>query len=104
VPRRFRLELSAPAARDIGDLHDYIARDKPRAAANWARQLRRKISSLRTFPLRHEIIPEAEELNRRYRHLLFGKYRVIYQVEDDRVLILRVIHAARQLGESMFRP
>jgi plasmid stabilization system protein ParE len=102
VPKRFRLEVSAPAGRDIGDFHDYIARDKPRAAANWARQLRRRISSLRTFPLRHEIIPEAEELNRRYRHLLFGNYRVIYQVEGDRVVILRVIHSARHLDESMF--
>lgn len=27
--------------------------------------------------------------------MIFGNYRVLYRIEDDRVLFLRVIHAAR---------
>ena len=84
-------------------IRDHIALDKPAAAEKWSRRLVQRMFTLRTHPLRHEIIPEAKEINRAYRHFLFGKYRVIYAVEEHRVVVLRVIHSARLLDESMFQ-
>lgn len=103
MPKRYRVEISPAAQADANEIRDYIARDKPRAAEKWGRRVVRLMFSLRSFPLRHEIIPEAKEINRDYRHLLFGKYRVIYRVEEERVVVMRVIHAARLLDESMFK-
>jgi plasmid stabilization system protein ParE len=82
-------------------IRDWIARDKPRAADKWARTIERKVRLLRSMPQRHEVIPEALELGVEYRHILFGNYRTIYRIEDDRVIVLRVIHAARLLDQSM---
>jgi plasmid stabilization system protein ParE len=68
-----------------------------RAAAKWVRHVRRRIASLSLHPLRCELIPEDDESHFEYRHLLFGNYRVIYRVQDDVVLVMRVFHASRIL-------
>jgi hypothetical protein len=61
------------------------------------------IARLETFPFAHEVIPEGADLGVSYRHKLFGNYRIIYQVEGDQVIALRVIHGARLLDQSLFR-
>jgi toxin ParE1/3/4 len=48
-------------------------------------------------------MPEAEDAGRPWRHLLFGNYRIIYRVDENRVTILRVVHAAQLLDRSFFR-
>ncbi len=48
-------------------------------------------------PIRYEEIPETEGFSFSYRHVLLGNYRIIYRVEEDRVTVVRVIHAAREL-------
>ena len=101
--KQFRVEITARAERDILDTRDFITQDKPAAAIKWVREIKRQIRSLKTMPLRHEIIPEAQDLGVEYRHLIFGSYRTIYRVQDDRVIVLRVIHGARLLEQSLFR-
>jgi plasmid stabilization system protein ParE len=65
------------------------------------KDLRRQVRSLQTLPERFEIIPEAAQTGDAHRHLPFGNYRIIYRVEAKRVLILRILHAARLLDPSM---
>lgn len=99
--KKFHVEITASAERDVRAIRDFIARDKPQAAGKWARSIERKIRSLKSMPQRHEVIPEAQDLGVEYRHILFGNYRTIYRIEDDRVIVLRVIHAARLLDQSV---
>lgn len=61
------------------------------------------MTRLETMPRAHAIIPEASELGVDYREKLFGKYRIIYRISVDRVIVLRVIHGARLLDLSLFR-
>jgi plasmid stabilization system protein ParE len=84
-------------------IRDFIARDKPRAAKKWVAELRRQIRSLSRFPHRCEVIPEADEFGVDFRHLLFGSYRVIFSVEPDKVVVLRVIHSARVVSHKLWR-
>ena len=48
------------------------------------------------------MVPEAEEEN--VRELLFHNYRIIYRVETDGILILTVIHGARDLSRKRYKP
>ncbi|MBL8795990.1 MAG: type II toxin-antitoxin system RelE/ParE family toxin [Planctomycetia bacterium] len=84
------------------EIHNYIARDKKNAAANWVRKFQRKAQSLSYLPMRYEVVPEADSINRPWRHLGFGPYRIIYRVDGNRVRILRVIHGARLLDQEFF--
>lgn len=94
---RSRVEITASAERDIFGIWRYIAGENPAAARRWVTVLRHQIDRLETVPLRGAVIPESADLGVEYRHLIHGRYRTIYRVEDDRVLVLRVIHGAQLL-------
>jgi plasmid stabilization system protein ParE len=98
----FRVEIAARAEVDMGAIHDHIAQDSKQRARKWLRGALAAARSLRSLPERFEVIPEADSLDLDYRHLLFGNYRIFYRVEERRVRVMRVIHAARQLTAEMF--
>jgi toxin ParE1/3/4 len=93
--------MAPEAESDLQAIKDRIARDKPRAAISWVKEIRRCVRSLRENPERYEVIPEDIPTEYVYRHLLHGIYRIIYRVETKRVLVIRVIHGARLLRPSM---
>ena len=101
MTKKFHVEITASAERDVRAIRDYIARDKPRAADQWARSIVRQIRSLKTMPQRHEVIPEAAALGVDYRHIISGNYRTLYRIEHARVIVLRVIQASRLLDQSI---
>jgi len=43
----------------------------------------------------------AEFANERIRETYHGNYRIIYEIDDERVTILRVFHGARQLPDRI---
>ncbi len=105
MPISFRVEIGVNAKHDVQSIHDYIARDKKRAAAKWVREFYRYARSLRQLPFRYEIIPEVENMGMPFRHLLHGNYRIIYLVDEEqrKVSVARVLHAGRILKRSFFR-
>ena len=57
----------------------------------WLRKLRRAISKqLTTLPLACPLAPESEELSVSIRHLIVGRYRVLFTVRGRTVTILHV--------------
>jgi toxin ParE1/3/4 len=102
MTQRYRVNISATAESEARRIHSFIARDSPQAAVRWVREFRRRGRSLAHLPHRCEVIPEADDLSVDYRHLHFGNYRIIFEVENDEVTILHVLHAARQLDPSFF--
>jgi plasmid stabilization system protein ParE len=104
VARRYRVELSARAEHDLDSIQAFIARDKPGAASKWVREIHRQIRSLNSMPQRFEIIPEVDNLNVEYRHIIYGNYRVIDRIRENRVHIIRVLHAAQIVTEVIVPP
>lgn len=88
---------SGPAIDDLRALHAYIARDEPAAARGVADKIRAQVLLLREQPLIGREVPELEP--RPYRELIVGPNRIVYEVEPRRVVILRVWHGRRQLGQ-----
>lgn len=96
--------IGESAKQDVDGIYRTIANDKPVAAKNWVREFRRLVRSLTSMPERFEVIPEAEELDQRLRHLrhvIFGNYRIIYEIQSKTVNIVRVFHAARLLQHAL---
>jgi plasmid stabilization system protein ParE len=97
----FRLEIVARAEADLRAIHYHIAQDKPQAADKWLNHMLKAAGSLRTMPFCCEVIPEVEELALELRHLILGNYRMIYRIDEKRVRVLRIMHAARRLTRPM---
>lgn len=54
------------------------------------------------MPFAAPIVAEYQDENIRETYL--GSYRIIYEVETSRVVVLRIIHGARLLGEMKLEP
>jgi plasmid stabilization system protein ParE len=80
------------AERWLQDIHDYIAADSPRAAAQTVEGIYERAQLLREFP---QIGYRYEASERHVRILLYGHYRITYLVtEQDNIEILGVFHGA----------
>jgi plasmid stabilization system protein ParE len=95
--QRYKVEITRVAETDIQDIFDYISRDSKTAALRLTEEIENQIETLESSPLRCAVIPEAQELGEKYRHLIFGNYRTIFKIEGSTVIIMRVIHGARLL-------
>lgn len=90
------IRITLRAYDDIDGIVSYIAQDAPEAAKRWRFSILNRISSLRVFPLKHGIAPEAHALDVPIRQTIHGAYRILYTVEADVVTIHGVRHGARR--------
>lgn len=97
-----KIEWTAPAVVDLEGIRDYIKKDSDYYAIRFVERIIEAVESLERFPKKGRIVPEAEEKN--IREILFYSYRIIYRVEIERILILAVIHGARDLRRKKPKP
>ena len=97
-----KIEWTEPALLDLENIRDYIRRDSEYYAARFAEKIIEAVESLEKFPEMGRAVPEVEEES--IRELLLHNYRIIYRVEADRILVLTVIHGARDLSQRKPKP
>jgi toxin ParE1/3/4 len=93
-----RILWTDPALQDLESIRDYIKRDSEYYASLFIERIIEAVERLETFPEMGHRVPEAEEEN--IREIIFQNYRIIYRLETENVLILAIIHAARDLGKT----
>jgi len=86
------------ALDDLRDIHDFIARDSPRAAESLVDRLLTATERLETFPESGRVVPEFPELA--YREIIVSSYRVLYRREANTVWIAAVVHGRRRLDRE----
>jgi toxin ParE1/3/4 len=97
VAKKYKVNLSFNAQKDLEHIFFYIAEDSINNAKNFILELEEKIYSLDTMPERFALIPENIFYGTNYRQLTHRTYRVIYKISDNSVFIMRVIHGAKLL-------
>jgi toxin ParE1/3/4 len=80
--------------RDLQRIGRYIALEDAAAADRFRNAVVRRISVLRQFP---ESARPRPEFGPGIRTIPIGRYIVILRVELPKVIVLRVVHAARDL-------
>ena len=83
------------ARDDLRDIHDFIARDSPRAAEALVERLLTATERLAAFPESGRVVPEFPALG--YREIIVSSYRVLYRLADHTVWITAVVHGRRLL-------
>jgi len=94
VSKTYRVALTRSAAEDAEAAYLWIAERAPAAAARWFNELERRVESLASMPNRCPEAPESAAFHKKIRHLLFGKYRVLFHVSRNVVYVLHVRHGA----------
>lgn len=98
MTKRYKVNLTELAQKDLAQIYYYIAADSINNATNFILELEKMIYSLESFPDRQPLIAENELFATDYRHLIYKKYRIIYRISEKTVFILRVVHGSMLLA------
>jgi toxin ParE1/3/4 len=86
-----RLEFSPRAFQDLEAIGDYIARDNPKRAASFIRDLREHCRKMAMTPTAYRQRPE---LAPGLRSCVFGSYVIFFDNAAASVRIVRILHGA----------
>lgn len=95
-----KIRWSQEAFDWLKNVRDYIAKDKPLVAQKIAKGMIEKIERLRDFPESGYRLGAAS--SKQIRVLLYGHYRIVYQVNRDKDIdILGIFHGALDLKKHL---
>jgi toxin ParE1/3/4 len=86
------------ATEEITSIAEYLEQYSALYASSIVKKLYVKVGVLKQFPKLGRIIPEMQE--EKYRELIEGNYRIMYEMLDDEVILIqRVMHTSRYFTE-----
>lgn len=92
--KKFLIVWSLRAASDLHKIKAYIAFDKIKAADLFINKIKKSVDRLKSFPLSGRSVPELGSEG--IREIIVDGYRVIYRVENKRIMILTVFESHKQ--------
>jgi len=87
-----------PAATDLERAVAYIYEDSPAYARSFYNTVKDQSRTLNQFPERGRVIPEHNDS--KIREIFIHRYRLIYKIYDEAVIILALIHGAQHYGKD----
>ena len=97
---KYQVRLTAKAEQDVASVLQWLQEQSAEAAGGrWFAQLMARVATLETHPDRCGLAAESADLGLEVRQLVFGRrrgrHRLLFQIQDRTVFILRVWHSAR---------
>lgn len=96
----YLVEPTDKALVDAGEAYFWINEQSERAALRWYEGLMKAFRSLEKNPLRCPPAPESAFFKEEIRQLIYGKYRILFTIEGEKVFVLRVRHGAQEALRS----
>lgn len=93
-----RHRLSSVAEQDVAEIVEYLAKANLAAALAFIDQLSDRFRQLEQYP---ESGQRYADPARGLRRTSLSNYVIVYQVLDDAILIVRVVHGARNLHDLL---
>ena len=95
----FEVRWTDTARLDLERIVEFIAEENPANALTALARLERRCQSLAALPERGRIVPELRAVDvLSYRELVEGPWRIVYRYDIDRVHIMAVLDAHRDLS------
>lgn len=89
-----RVDYSLGVESDLEEIADYIAADNPRRAVSFIREIRAEIDRIGQGPTLYQLRPD---IGADARLAVFGRYVILFWIDDDVVRIERVVQGSRLL-------
>jgi len=93
---KFKIYITNNAQKNLEEILNYIKLESKSRAQSLLIAIKEKILSLKSNPRRGRKVPEYNG-EKEIREIIFGSYRIIYEIERDQIFILFVYHGARLL-------
>lgn len=88
-----------PALSDLQGIYDYISKDSEYYASVFIGEILESVEKVTDFPEMGRMVPEYQQND--IREILVQSYRIIYQLKQNQILILTVVHGRRDLTKLM---
>lgn len=95
-----KVVVAAAARADILGIGRYIARDNPERARSFVDELLEKARRIGERPEAWPLVPRYSD--RGVRRRVHGAYLIFYRIEAERVVVLHVLHGARDYEALLF--
>ena len=86
--------VSVAAKADLREIGDFIASDSRKAAARVTKRLLANVRSLARTPERYPAVQAGRDV----RKCVVPPHVIFYRVESTRVVVLRIVHGARDFA------
>lgn len=93
-----KIRWTERALEDLTSIGRYIGRHDREAARRLVSRLRLSVRRLKDYPYSGRVVPEFER--EELREVLEGSYRVVYQVDEEGILIVSVFESHRLFPEE----
>jgi toxin ParE1/3/4 len=97
----YRLAWSPEAIEDIESIASYIERDSPWYARAVVSKIVETAEAIPDHPELGRTVPEIDDKSIRERFVY--SYRIIYRIEQERILVATVVHGSRLLQPFIAR-
>ena len=94
-----QIEWSKTSNYDILQIYSYIYQDSVYYAVKTINGIAKSTDNLEMFPYMGRKVPEYDLT--KLRELIYKSYRIMYEVQSNKIVILRIWHSARNLQNQL---
>jgi toxin ParE1/3/4 len=95
-----KLVIADEARDDLARIGERIAHDNPRRSVIFIDEIEAHCERISAMPLAHPLLPGRETT--RLRRAVHGNYLIFYRVDPDHVVVVHVLHGARDYDAILF--
>lgn len=90
-----KIKWSKDSIEDLKEICEFIALDSPYYAKIFNDRILEIVEHLKLFPEIGRRVPESDDP--KVRELIYKSYRIIYQIKEDYLEIITIVHGSRLL-------
>ena len=93
-----------PALDDLDEIISYIAKDSAEVAIKQYERIKDSAIKIEKYPEQGRIIPELKNENIiKYREIIITPWRLMYRIENQRILVLALIDGRRNIEDILMK-
>jgi plasmid stabilization system protein ParE len=93
-----KIEWSPLSIKRANEIAEYIALDSLEESNKWRQDLINRVEQLKKFSTSGRVVPELNDILKR--ELIFGNYRIIYRISENKIFILTLRHIRQRLADD----
>jgi len=101
---KYQVVWTSVAEDDLKGIIEYISIDNPHNALKILQEIKKKASSLYTFPERGRVVPELQDQGiSQYRELIVPPWWLIYRIEERKIYVLSLIDSRQNVEDILLK-
>ncbi len=100
----FEVIWTKNAEFDLESIIEYIKTDSIEIAKDIFFEIKNQCNDLSAFPMSRRVVPELQQIGvLKYRELIYKRWRIIYKIASDKIFIVAVVDASRNMEDILFQ-